>query len=289
MNNKLVKITLNTTESDGKRNMIVPNINFKDLVESVKKAAHQVLVSLSSEVTANTNHQNKKDGSIVTVADERMQAVLRDELKAQYPAIAFLGEEMSHEQQQQTLQSTDTYIWCLDPLDGTTNYSNGLPFWAVSLALMNADGVVFGVVYDPLRDECFSAIKGEGAQLNGERLYCSSDPLSIKQAVANIDFKRLPQELSQKLIREPVYRSQRNMGACALEWCWLAAGRFQLYLHGGMKHWDYAAGSLILAEANGFACTLENDTVFNLKRENQSVVAATNENLFNEWNKYLAS
>lgn len=269
--------------------MTVPKVDYNELVKNVKKAALQVLVLLSNEVTTSNNHQNKKDGSIVTIADERMQTVLRDELKAQYPAIAFLGEEMSHKQQQQVLQSTDTYMWCLDPLDGTTNYSNGLPFWAVSLALMNADGVVFGVVYDPLRDECFSAIKGEGAQLNGERLCCTSDAVAVEQAVANIDFKRLPLDLSQRLIREPVYRSQRNMGACALEWCWLAAGRFQVYLHGGMKHWDYAAGSLILAEANGLACTLEGDPVFNLQRENQSVVAATNEQLFNEWKKYLAS
>ncbi len=266
--------------------MILPVVNYPDLIEKVKKAAHTILISLSQEVVANTA-QDKADGSIVTIADQRMQSLLYDELESSYPGIAFMGEEMSADEHQHVLSQADNYIWCLDPLDGTTNYSNGLPFWAVSLALMNSSGVVFGVVYDPLRDECFSAVKGEGAFLNNEPLYCSQQPLKLKQAVANIDFKRLPVGLGQKLITDPQYRSQRNMGACALEWCWLAAGRFQIYLHGGMKHWDYAAGSLILDEAGGAACTLEGDSVFNLHRKNQSVVAALTKKLNSDWHSYL--
>jgi len=266
--------------------MTLADVNYQDLIEKVKKSAQSVLVALSTEVVASTA-QDKADGSLVTIADQRMQALLYDELKSSYPDIAFMGEEMSANEHQRVLSQADNYIWCLDPLDGTTNYSNGLPFWAVSLALMNSSGVVFGVVYDPLREECFSAVKGEGAVLNNEPLHCSQQPLALNKAVANIDFKRLPVELGKKIITDPQYRSQRNMGACALEWCWLAAGRFQIYLHGGMKHWDYAAGSLILAEAGGAACTLEGEPVFNLNRKNQSVVAALTTELNSKWYNYL--
>ncbi len=269
--------------------MTVHAVNFSALIEKVKKAAHEILVSLSHEIVSGNNVDNKCDGSLVTIADQRMQTLLHDELKISYPEIAFLGEEMSTVEHQQVLQANNTLIWCLDPLDGTTNYSNGLPFWAVSLALMDSSGVLFGVVYDPLRDECFSAVKGEGATLNGSPLQCSQHTLSLEHSVANIDFKRLPLTLGQKIVTQVKYRSQRNMGACALEWCWLAAGRFQLYLHGGMKHWDYAAGSLILEQAGGAACTLEGDLVFNLQRENQSVVAALNEELNQQWLAYLQS
>ncbi|VAW71995.1 Inositol-1-monophosphatase [hydrothermal vent metagenome] len=264
-------------------------VNFSSLIEKVKKAAHEILLSLSHEVVSGNKVDNKADGSLVTIADQRMQTWLHDELKKSYPEISFLGEEMTAEEHQQVLQTNNALIWCLDPLDGTTNYSNGLPFWAVSLALMDSSGVLFGVVYDPLREECFSAVKGQGAILNGKPLNCSQQAESLQHSVANIDFKRLPLALGQKLVTHVKYRSQRNMGACALEWCWLAAGRFQLYLHGGMKCWDYAAGSLILEQAGGAACTLEGDSVFNLHRENQSVVAALNEDLNQQWITYLQS
>lgn len=269
--------------------MTFSEVDFTALIETVKKAAHDILVSLSHEVIVSQSSKCKADGSIVTIADQRMQTSLHDELRSSYPDILFMGEEMSSAEQQHVLSNTEKLIWCLDPLDGTTNYSNGLPFWAVSLALMNSNGVIFGVVYDPLRDECFSAVQGEGALLNGNPLQCSQQALELKQSVANIDLKRLPVELRQKIVTRPEYRSQRNMGACALEWCWLAAGRFHVYLHGGMKHWDYAAGSLILEEAGGVACTLAGDPVFNLQRENQSVVAALNADLNADWINYLNS
>src|SRR5690606_12906787 len=121
-------------------------------------------------------------------------------------------------------------LWCLDPIDGTSNFASGMPFFSISLALIEKGEVTLGVVYDPVMNECFSAKKGAGAWLNGQRLNAEISGLALNQTLAIIDFKRLPKSLCQRLVDEKPYGSQRSLGSIALELCWLAAGRAQLYL-----------------------------------------------------------
>lgn len=191
----------------------------------------------------------KSDGTLVTDADLAVQRRLIEQLAASWPEIPLMGEEMTPEEQQ-TLAERDCY-WCADPLDGTTNYSAGLPYFAISLALIVEGRAVLGIVYDPLRHECYRAELGRGAWLNDEPLRLRQGPAILKDCIAIVDFKRLPPGLAIQLSNHPPYRSQRCFGAIALEWCWLAAGRAHLNLHGGQKLWDYAAGRLIFAEAGG--------------------------------------
>ena len=102
-----------------------------------------------------------------------------------------------------------------------------------------------------------------GAWLNGARLggaHATDHPL--RRAIACIDFKRLDRALAARLVAEPPFGSQRNFGSSCLEWCWLADGRFHIYPHGGQKLWDYAAASLVLSEAGGYAMTLDGEPVF---------------------------
>jgi len=194
--------------------------------------------------------ERKADGSLVTAADLEIQAMLQGELERRWPGIPLLGEEMPGARQAE-LCVTDRRYWCLDPLDGTTNYVWGVPFHATSLALMEGGRPVVGVVYDPQRQECFSAERGAGAFLDGRPLPERPAPPELRRCLAVIDFKRFAAEQIADLLGRRAWRSQRNFGACALEWCWLAAGRVHLYLHGGMKLWDLGAGSLILEEAGG--------------------------------------
>lgn len=214
--------------------------------------------------------------------DGALQAGIHEYLEKQYPSIGFLGEETAPDIQQQVIAQADLY-WCLDPLDGTSNFVNHIPFWAVSLALVCAKQIEFAIIIDPLRKECFSAIRGSGAWCNGEKLICNSAVLQLNECIAAVDFKRLAPALARHVVSNPCYRSQRNFGSCALEWCWLAANRIQLYLHGGMKFWDYAAGSLILSEAGGYAATLEGEPVMAPEYPKRSVVAAVNEELYKKW------
>lgn len=229
---------------------------------------------------------HKADGSVLTEADLAMQRTLQAALAADWPEFGFLGEEMDGATQQAAFVHP-LGIWCLDPLDGTGNFASGMPLFSVSLALLVAGRPVLGVVYDPVRDELYTAVAGGGAFCNGQRLQLIPTGLQLAQSLAVVDFKRLAMPLRLKVCAESPYRSQRNLGTCALEWCWLAAGRFQVYLHGGQNLWDYAAGYLIFAEAGGYAQTLDGVPFTQLPLTPSSVVAAVDAELFAAWQAAL--
>lgn len=239
-------------------------------------------------LTGSCGHETmaaKRDGSFVTDVDLHLQHRIRDALGGAWPDIPFIGEETPEAERDRILASEGGPVWCLDPLDGTTNFTSGLPFYGISLALLDNRLPVQGVVFDPVRDECFTAQAGGGACLNGRTLSRPSRR-STAHCVACVDFKRLARTVSEHLVARPPFKSQRNLGACVLEWCWLAADRFQLYLHGGQHLWDYAAGSLILREAGGSAVTLEGIELPGRSlytNRKVSVVAASHPAMLEEW------
>lgn len=260
--------------------MTLPDL--EQLEAIVKPAAQEILIPGFGK----HNYTYKADGSILTTADVAMQERLQDELGKRWPHYAFLGEEMTEEEQRSAMNNEAGY-WCIDPLDGTNNYATGMPFFAVSIALIIDGRQLLGLIYDPLRDEVFTAIKGEGARLNGEILKGMPNKTDIKSIIAEIDLKRLPKELSVRLVNEEPFSSQRNIGSSALDWCWLAACRYNVYLHGGQKPWDYAAGNLILHEAGGHSISHDGEPVFRGKYEDRSVLASLDEDLFNHWEQWL--
>ena len=234
-----------------------------------------------------SERREKKDGSVITEADMAMQSRLRAELAMHWPDYPMLGEEMDEDTQRRLLQSEAPGLWCVDPLDGTSNFATGIPFFAVSLALLKNGRPQLGVVYDPLRRECFSAIHGRGAWCNDTRLMAGNSNITLAQTAALIDFKRLYSPLARRLAEHPPYSSQRSFGSVALDWCWIAAGRGHVYLHGKQRIWDFAAGSLILAEAGGYAVTLEGEEVYRADITPRSAVAALDAGLFREWCEWL--
>lgn len=233
------------------------------------------------------SHHYKDDGSLITEADLAMNARLQKDLADAWPDVAFLSEEMDAERQTALLSGPDTPLWCLDPLDGTSNFAAGLPAFAVSLALIQDGEPMLGIIYDPLRDECYAARHGGGTWLNGAPLKPMRPNRPLKRAMALVDFKRLPATLAQRLAAEAPYGSQRNFGSCALEWAWMAAGRGHVYLHGGQKLWDYAAGALILEESRGHCCTLDGQSVFRASLGARSVISSPDESLFADWCRWL--
>ncbi|MGM0679053.1 MAG: inositol monophosphatase family protein, partial [Pseudomonadota bacterium] len=233
-------------------------MNSDTLISLVRSAAREELVPRFTHVKRGI----KADGTVLTEADLAMQQRVANELNRLEPDILFLGEEMPAEEQQALLQSGKP-LWVLDPLDGTSNYASGIPCFSVSLALIESGKLKFGMVYDPMRDECFTAQQGQGAWLNGGRLVPFDTGLKLKQSTGLIDFKRLAPALATRLVTGMPYSSQRSFGSVALDWCWIAIGRSHVYLHGKQNLWDYAAGHLILAEVGGQSCTLEGEAVFN--------------------------
>lgn len=237
---------------------------------------------------AAVERSEKTDGSVVTQADLDSQAFLHQRLQRDWPGVGFLGEEMPADEQHAMLQRAGGTFWCLDPLDGTSNFAAGLPFFAISLALIDNGMPVLGMVYDPIHDECFSAARGQGAWLNeGQRLGTRRAAVPLEACLAAVDFKRLSPQLAQRLAGAPPYASQRSLGSVALDWCWVALGRFHVYLHGKQKLWDYGAGSLILAEAGGHSLTLDGEPVFQADIQPRSAVAALEPSLFEAWCAWL--
>lgn len=252
------------------------------LEEIVKPLADEILLPGFGQC----EYSYKEDCSIVTQADLNMQQNLERALLSQWPEYAMLGEEMTDSEQLAVIEDSNGY-WCIDPLDGTNNYASGLPFFAVSIALIIEHEQVLGFIYDPLREEVFFAEKGKGASLNGVALTGEIKSEPTKRTIAEIDMKRLPLELATRLVTEEPYGSQRNIGSSALDWCWLAAGRYNVYLHGGQKLWDYAAGNLILKEAGGQSISLDGEPVFRGKLEVRSALASLDASLFDEWVNWI--
>ena len=252
------------------------------LIDAVKRVARQEIMPRYLNVA----RHRKSDGSLFTQADLAAQEALVRELRTLLPC-PFMGEEMTEAQQEALWAAGEQGVWCVDPIDGTSNFVNGIPYFAVSVALVRAGRPVLGVVYDPVSDECFYAARGHGAWLNGEQLPIKEGVGTLREAIAEVDLKRLPRHLALLLGHQPPYASQRNFGASTLEWCYVAAGRFDVYLHGGQKLWDYAAGSLILDEAGGHYCGLRSDDFWDDSPWQRSVIAALRPELFASWKAWL--
>jgi myo-inositol-1(or 4)-monophosphatase len=186
---------------------------------------------------------------LVTQFDRQSQKAIVEYCTRHYPKYGILSEEDVH-------RSIDAPIkWIIDPLDGTTNFCHGLPIWSISIALEEEGAVVMGIVYDPTRQEMFSAMKGKGAYLNGRRIRVSGEK-RLDRALLVTGFPydiRTSRENNLDLFSAFAKRAQavRRLGSAALDLCYTAAGRFDGYWELKLSPWDQAAGSLILKEAGG--------------------------------------
>lgn len=255
------------------------------LVEQVEAVLRQVAQEEILPRYRSVTLQRKHDGSFLTEADLASQRALQ----ALLPALVdcpVLGEEMARAEQEALWAQSPDLIWVVDPVDGTTNFAHGLPTFSISAALMRQGRPVLGVTYLPVLDECFSAVAGEGAWLNRQQLKVKLQASSLSAALAAIDTKRLPAALARPVALAPPFHSQRNFGAGTIDWCWLAAGRFDLLLHGGQKLWDYAAGVLIAREAGCVLTGIDGDFDDQAVWQ-RSVLAARTPALLVDWRTWV--
>ncbi len=194
---------------------------------------------------------------IVTDADIAAQKLITDAIRAEFPDHGFLTEETDSD-----LPAAGSIIWVIDPIDGTTSYSRSLPLFCISIAAISAFGEqLLGVVYDPMHDEMFTAIRGKGAWLNGRSLHVSQVD-TLNDAVLSLDWcsdpalRRKTFSTLTKIGKEA--RTIRAIGTAALAISWIAAGRLDIYLNFQIKSWDVAASTLIVQEAGGTATTPDN-------------------------------
>ncbi len=193
---------------------------------------------------------------LVSDADRDAEAAIEEILSAERPDDGLLAEEGS------SREAVSGRRWVVDPLDGTTNFLYGIPAWAVSIALEDADGSALGVVADPVRGETFTAIRGRGAACNGEPIEVTGEErLDTALVATGFSYEAQERQAQAALLAEvlPRVRDIRRVGAAALDLCWVATGRLDAYYERGLKHWDWAAASLLVAEAGGRLRWLEGE------------------------------
>ena len=159
--------------------------------------------------------EHKADGSVLTEADLAAQAALVESLPTLIHA-PVLGEEMSAEEQGRVWHAGVHGLWVIDPIDGTTNFANGIPFFGVAVAYLVSHKTQIGVVYNPVTDEAFYAARGAGAWLNDVSLPLRSPAGHLREAVAGVDFKRISHHLGDELIFEEAGGSYSSIGGTPL-------------------------------------------------------------------------
>jgi myo-inositol-1(or 4)-monophosphatase len=207
----------------------------------------------------NRSHQVAFKGrtDLVTEIDYQIEQALVQAIHSAYPEHSILTEEAG------AINGTSFLRWYIDPLDGTVNYAHQIPVYAVSIAFQDAEGIKLGVVYDPSRDECFSAQKGAGAWLNHDPLHVSAVN-EVEKSLHATAFARQDEVKFNRNLRYFAYLSRhslgvRRMGSAALELTYVACARLDAYWEQGINPWDIAAAALIVEEAGGVVTTPEGD------------------------------
>jgi myo-inositol-1(or 4)-monophosphatase len=251
------------------------------LVQAVREVAVREVLPRFRRVPALA----KPDGSVVTEADFEAQRALVESLRAIEP-LPVVAEEM-HGDEQRAVFADAPRFWCIDPLDGTKNFTEGVELFSLSVALMENARPVLGTVYDPIAEEAFHAVRGAGAWLNGAPLVLPREGPRLRDAVAEVSLRRDTAPLRALLKRERPYARRQYCGSATLAWCHLAAARFDVMLHSCQKMWDYAAGALILEEAGGFLSGLGTDDYWTAPAWSRTAIAARTQPLFEEWQRWI--
>jgi myo-inositol-1(or 4)-monophosphatase len=196
---------------------------------------------------------------LVSNIDRAAEFEIRRHINKAYPTHSILGEEGGLEE-----NAESNIVWIIDPLDGTVNFIRGIPHFCVSIAIMEHDELMHGVIFNPCNGELFAATKGKGAQRDGKRIRVSECNLLEQALIAT----------NGKVFTD--YAAMRHMGSAALDLAYVACGRFDAYIDQGLARWDIAAGMVIVREAGGYIGDLTGDNHSLEKGE----IVATNRKIY---------
>lgn len=226
-------------------------------INTASKAGEWIQSKLGDYQSLSTKYSSH---DLVTEVDKGAEMMIRNLIHTHFPHHTILGEEgvepgpAASEQALRQMKDAE-YLWIVDPLDGTTNFVHGFPFFSVSIALAHRGEVVTGVVYNPIHNELFVAEKGKGAYLKGRRIQVSSEEKLKDSLIATglpADRERaLPMNLAGIQALSSKVRNLRVAGSAALHLSYVAAGRLSGFWEIGLNSWDIAAGALIIQEAGG--------------------------------------
>lgn len=254
----------------------ISKIDLLDVLASAESIAKSAGALLREAYDQPREIDFKGTVDLVTQADRAAESLILEALADHFPEHAVLAEESgSHDR-----QSSD-YQWLVDPLDGTTNFAHGFPVFAVSMALRQQEELLVGVVYDPLRDESFTAVKGHGTTLNG-RPVSVSQVSTLEQALLATGFpynRHTAKDNNTMAFAAFLRRAQgmRRAGAAALDLAYVAAGRVDGYWEKDLSPWDIAAGILMVQEAGGRVTNYGGQAHTSLLLSGEGIIAANQE------------
>ncbi len=232
----------------------------QEVIVLVKEVGDFIRAEAQNFDESKIEYKGKND--LVSYVDQEAEKRLVKGLAELLPGCGFIAEEGT------STHKSDTYNWIIDPLDGTTNFTHGLPVFSVSVALIKRKELSLGVVYDVMRDECFHASKGNGAFLNHMPISVSKTKTLDKALLATgfpyYDFEQMQQYLT--ILNEFMQNTHglRRMGSAAIDLVYTACGRFEGFFEYNLNAWDVAAGALIVQEAGGMVTDFKggNDFLF---------------------------
>ena len=219
------------------------------MVKACRKAS-KILIRDFGEIE-NLQVSLKGPGDFVTNCDKKVEKILIDELLKARPSYSILSEEIGE------INNDDSFKWIIDPIDGTSNFLHGVPHFAISVGLEHNKEIICGIIYDPIKDEMFTAEKGNGSYLNNQRMRVSSrsklEDCMIFTGGPKRDAKN--RELALKEYYKfsiKVLTPIRKLGSASLDMAYVAAGRCDGFLQRNLNYWDVAAGIILVKEAGGF-------------------------------------
>jgi myo-inositol-1(or 4)-monophosphatase len=253
-------------------------MDLEKLTTGVCAAAERAaaFVRTEAEKFSATDVREKSAHNLVTYIDEQSEKMLIADLSALLPGSGFIAEE-SPQLQRKALN------WVVDPLDGTTNFIHGLPIYCISIALMEGDEVVLGVIYEASQKEFFYTWKGAPAFLNGKPIHVSRTATLNDSLFATgfpyYDYSRLDRYMEFFRFMMQNSRGVRRLGSAAADLAWVACGRFDGFYEYGLSPWDVAAGTILVANAGGKVCDFRSGSDFIFGKE----IVATNGTLHKEF------
>ena len=225
----------------------------------------------------NLQVSSKGPGDFVSSADKRTEKTIIEELQKAHPEYGIITEETGI-----INKSNIKNRWIIDPIDGTMNFLNGIPQFAISIAYEENNEIICGVIFNPITNEMFCAEKGNGAYLNNTRIRVSNKK-KLKDALLVTGGPNGASKIKNKIYSEYINVSNnvsnvRKFGSAALDMAYVACGRFDGYWQRELNYWDIAAGVIILREAGGFIDFFEDDINYPLKKN----ILASNSNIHQE-------
>ena len=255
--------------------MKLTSANINVMVNACRKAA-KITIRDFGEIE-NLQVSLKGPGDFVTASDKKVETILIEELQKARPKYSILSEEIGK------ITNDDSFKWIIDPIDGTANFLHGIPHFAISVGLEHNNEIICGIIYDPIKDEMFTAEKGNGSYLNNQRMRVSSRS-KLKDCIVFTGGPKFNSKDKDLILNEynnfssKVLIPIRKLGSASLDMAYVAAGRCDGFWQRNLNYWDIAAGIILVKEAGGFVTdfTGENEYIQN------KTILVTNSNINKE-------